>query len=418
MIPYRFTLIVLIFFSVSIISQRDAAKEILNDLCSENMCGRGYVKFGHIKAAKYIQEYYKAINLTSFKNGTYLQPFKIKANTFPNDLQVSINGLELKEGEDYILDPSSGTANGDFKLDVVDNQRLNSFLSELSYSKITELKGKVIVLNSTTSNNVDTLKIFNDLKIGLSQLCPVIWINNNKFTWSVSKEEAEFPIIELRDSTIKNADSISLNITNQFLNDITTHNVIGKVNGKKNKTIIISAHYDHLGMMGEAIFPGANDNASGISMLLSLATYYSNITPEYNMVFMAFGAEEAGILGSKYYVEHPYFSLDEIKFVINLDIMGTGDEGITVVNGVQHKKQFKKLSKINVEHNYLTKIKIRGRAANSDHYWFSQLGIPAFFIYTMGGIKAYHDVFDRSETLPLTEFNDLHQLLIDFVDEF
>tara|TARA_B110000438_G_C15752768_1_gene623756 strand:- start:131 stop:1387 length:1257 start_codon:yes stop_codon:yes gene_type:complete len=418
MIPYRCTLIFLIFFSVSIIAQRDAAKEILNDLCSEDMYGRGYVKFGHIKAAKYIQEYYKTINLKSFKKGTYLQPFKIKANTFPNDLHVSINGLELVEGEDYILDPASGTANGDFKLEVVDNKRINSFLSGLSYSKITDLKGKVIVLNSSATNNVDTLKIFNDLKIGLSQLCPVIWINNNKFTWSVSKEEAEFPIIELRDSSIKNADSISLNITNQFLNDITTHNVIGKVNGKKKKTIIISAHYDHLGMMGEAIFPGANDNASGIAMLLSLATYYSNITPEYNMVFMAFGAEEAGILGSKYYVEHPYFSLDEIKFVINLDIMGTGDQGITVVNGVQHKKQFKKLSEINVEHNYLTKIKIRGRAANSDHYWFSQLGIPAFFIYTMGGIKAYHDVFDRSETLPLTEFNDLHQLLIDFVDEF
>ena len=53
-----------------------------------------------------------------------------------------------------------------------------------------------------------------------------------------------------------------------------------------------------------------------------------------------------------------------------------------------------------------------------DHYWFSQLGVPAFFIYTMGGIKAYHDVYDCSATLPLTEFNDLYQLLIDFVETF
>ena len=416
--PFKLILIVLAFLSVSIHAQRDEASEILNDLCADDMYGRGYVKFGHIKAAKYIQEYYKKINLKSFKKNTYLQPFNIKANTFPNDLEISINGKVVIEGEDYMLDPASGSANGDFKLEIVDSKSISNFISKLSYSKITNLKGSAIVLNSSTTSNVDTLKIFNDLKIGLSQLYPVFWINNDKFTWSVSKEASEFPIIEIRDSMLQNADSVSLKINNLFLNDITTHNVIGKVNGKKNKTIIISAHYDHLGMMGEAIFPGANDNASGIAMLLSLAKYYSNKTPKYNLVFMAFGAEEAGILGSKYYVEHPYFNLDEIKFVVNLDIMGTGDEGITVVNGVQHKKQFKELSKINKENNYLSKIKIRGRAANSDHYWFSQLGVPAFFIYTMGGIKAYQDVYDRSSTLHLTEFDDLYQLLIDFVATF
>ena len=131
---------------------------------------------------------------------------------------------------------------------------------------------------------------------------------------------------------------------------------------------------------------------------------------------MAFGAEEVGILGSKFYVDNPLFPLEDIKFVLNLDILGTGDEGITVVNGVQHKKLFKKLTSINSKQQYLAKVKIRGRAANSDHYWFSQLGIPAFFIYTMGGIKAYHDVYDKSQTLPLSEFDDLYHLLIEFIE--
>jgi aminopeptidase YwaD len=80
-----------------------------------------------------------------------------------------------------------------------------------------------------------------------------------------------------------------------------------------------------------------------------------------------------------------------------------------------HKKQFKKLSKINKKKDYVPKVKIRGRAANSDHFWFSQLGVPAFFIYTVGGIQAYHDVYDRPETLPLTEFDDLHDLIIDLL---
>ena len=408
--------VVLLLISGSLISQNNPSREILNDLCSDEMMGRGYVRFGHVKAAKYIQEYYKSIQLKQFKKGTYLQPFKIKANTFPNDLNVSIDGKPLNEGVDYILDPSSGTAKGKFGLIKVDQKNLMDFLDEVSLSKIKNFEGKVLVLNALNSNNPDTLSIFNELKIGLSMICPIIWINNEKFTWSISIDQAEFPILELKDSLIWDADSVYLDVENVFLRDIVTHNVIGSISGLKKKSIIISAHYDHLGMMGKALFPGANDNASGVAMLLSLANYFSDKSPKYNLVFIAFGAEEAGILGSKYYVENPLFPLDDIKFVLNLDIMGTGDEGITVVNGLLHKKQFKQLTSINKKQEYLSKIKIRGRAANSDHYWFSQLGIPSFFIYTLGGIKAYHDVYDRSETLPMSEFNDLFHLLIDFIE--
>lgn len=408
--------VVLLLISGSLISQNNPSREILNDLCSDEMMGRGYVRFGHVKAAKYIQEYYKSIQLKQFKKGTYLQPFKIKANTFPNDLNVSIDGKPLNEGVDYIIDPSSGTAKGKFGLIKVDQKNLMDFLDEVSLSKIKNFEGKVLVLNTLNSNNPDTLSIFNELKIGLSMICPIIWINNEKFTWSISRDQAEFPILELKDSLIWDADSVYLDVENVFLRDIVTHNVIGSISGLKKKSIIISAHYDHLGMMGKALFPGANDNASGVAMLLSLANYFSDKSPKYNLVFIAFGAEEAGILGSKYYVENPLFPLDDIKFVLNLDIMGTGDEGITVVNGLLHKKQFKQLTSINKKQEYLSKIKIRGRAANSDHYWFSQLGIPSFFIYTLGGIKAYHDVYDRSETLPMSEFNDLFHLLIDFIE--
>ena len=415
MIFFRYV-VVLLLISGSLISQNNPSREILNDLCSDEMMGRGYVRFGHVKAAKYIQEYYKSIQLKQFKKGTYLQPFKIKANTFPNDLNVSIDGKPLNEGVDYILDPSSGTAKGKFGLIKVDQKNLMDFLDEVSLSKIKNFEGKVLVLNTLNSNNPDTLSIFNELKIGLSMICPIIWINNEKFTWSISRDQAEFPILELKDSLIWDADSVYLDVENVFLREIVTHNVIGSISGFKKKSIIISAHYDHLGMMGKALFPGANDNASGVAMLLSLANYFSDKSPKYNLVFIAFGAEEAGILGSKYYVENPLFPLDDIKFVLNLDIMGTGDEGITVVNGLLHKKQFKQLTSINKKQEYLSKIKIRGRAANSDHYWFSQLGIPSFFIYTLGGIKAYHDVYDRSETLPMSEFNDLFHLLIDFIE--
>ena len=118
------------------------------------------------------------------------------------------------------------------------------------------------------------------------------------------------------------------------------------------------------------------------------------------------------------YVHNPVFPLTDILFLVNLDILGTGDEGITVVNGAVHTKEFELLSKINNEREYLVKVKKRGKAAISDHYPFSEANVPCFYIYTMGGIKAYHDVYDVPETLPLTEFEDLFRLLTDFVATF
>ena len=94
----------------------------------------------------------------------------------------------------------------------------------------------------------------------------------------------------------------------------------------------------------------------------------------------------------------------------------TGDDGITVVNGSVFKKEFALLHSINEREKYVVKIKSRGKAANSDHYWFTEKGVPSFFIYAMGGIQAYHDVYDKGETLPLTDFEDLFNLIIKFYE--
>ena len=98
-----------------------------------------------------------------------------------------------------------------------------------------------------------------------------------------------------------------------------------------------------------------------------------------------------------------------------MDLLGTGDDGIMVVNATVFKEQFEKLNTINTEKNYVKQIKQRGKAANSDHYWFTEKGVPSFFIYTMGGIQAYHDIYDIEKTLPLTDYVDVCNLLIEFV---
>ena len=110
--------------------------------------------------------------------------------------------------------------------------------------------------------------------------------------------------------------------------------------------------------------------------------------------------------------------LSKIKFLINLDLLGTGEEGIMVVNGALHQEAFDRLTNLNKTTGQLTQIKKRGKAANSDLYWFTEKGVPCFFIYTMGGISAYHDVYDRPDTLPLTRYRNVFQLLTAFVAGF
>ncbi|MDP1745248.1 MAG: hypothetical protein Q8L90_06715 [Bacteroidota bacterium] len=73
---------------------------------------------------------------------------------------------------------------------------------------------------------------------------------------------------------------------------------------------------------------------------------------------------------------------------------------------------------LEAQNSFIKDVKIRGKAANSDHYFFSEKGVKAFFIYTMGGINAYHDIYDRSETLPLNEFEDLFKLIMSFSTYF
>jgi aminopeptidase YwaD len=152
-------------------------------------------------------------------------------------------------------------------------------------------------------------------------------------------------------------------------------------------------------------------------MLLNLAKAIQAKPIKYNVVFILFAGEEIGLLGSKYFTENPLLDLSKIKFLVNLDLNGTGDEGATVVNSTVFKAQFNLLKAINDQQKLLPQLKTRGKAANSDHYWFSEKGVPAFFIYTMGGISAYHDIYDKAETLPLTKYKELHQLLLSFIQQ-
>jgi hypothetical protein len=416
----KFLVLLLFCYSLGGFSQNlEYTKSIIDTLTSNYFGGRGAVNNGELKAAKYLQNEFRRNHLSSF-DSSFFQTFEYPINTFPGEMSVTLDGNKLVPGKDFIVDPSSGAIGGTY--DIVWYYKGN-VPSKKEFKKLVIrnfFANKIIVIDDLDTE--DNKEIFELLKLNVFGAAGIIHLEDKKLTQSLSKTYFDFGILRImREKISRKSRKIEIEIDQKFVRKQPSQNVIGFIKGEEfpDSIIILSAHYDHLGFMGsETYFPGANDNASGIALLLNLAYHYAHKEPpKKTIVFMLFGAEEAGILGSKYFVENPMFNLSRINFVLNMDIMGTGNEGAMIVNGSVHPDQFKLINRINQENDYLQQIKSRGKAANSDHYWFSEKGIPAFFIYTLGGISAYHDINDRAETLPLTEFEDCFRLLRDFIDE-
>jgi Zn-dependent M28 family amino/carboxypeptidase len=104
-------------------------------------------------------------------------------------------------------------------------------------------------------------------------------------------------------------------------------NMIGYVPGKTDNVIVISAHYDHLGVVKGDVFNGADDNASGVGGLLKMAAYFAKNKPNNTIIFAAFDAEEMGLQGAKAFVANPTVAIDKIKLNINMDMIAHNDKG-------------------------------------------------------------------------------------------
>lgn len=421
--PMKNTLLttLLIAFSLASFSQKELAKKLIDTLASDEFYGRGYVNNGDKIAADYIAKKFKEYGALPVNGDSYFQGYAFPVNTFPTKVEITVNNMLLKTGEDFIVTPNSGSATGAYTLKMITIENYEKEIAKESFQNDNKKIAYVIDLPKAEGREgyFEQLK----LKNSIASIAPLFVINDNKFTWSVAQEALKFPVIEIKSDLLQNQTSVTLNIENKLIESYKTQNVLGYIPAKRKckrkKFFVFTAHYDHLGMMGQtATFNGANDNASGVAMMLTLMKHFSENNPEYSVLFIAFGGEEAGLIGSKYYVENPIIPLDKMKFLLNVDLMGTGSEGIQVVNSTEHPKEFERLKKINEKYDLLKQIKPRGKAANSDHYWFEEAGVPSFFTYTLGGVTFYHDIQDRPETLPLTEFDDLHKLIVLFVNSF
>lgn len=203
-------------------------------------------------------------------------------------------------------------------------------------------------------------------------------------------------------------------------------NIIGYIDNHAPYTIVVGAHYDHLGdgrqggsrdSLGVGqIHNGADDNASGVAGLLELARHYSNnnIKEAFNLLFIAFGAEELGLVGSRYFTENPTIPLENIHWMLNMDMIGryNADNGVAVI-GYGTSSKFPTIFE-----NITSDIKFnlsRDGNGGSDQTSFYKKNIPVLFFHT-GGHEDYHKPGDDPEKIDYEALESILKLEIDVIN--
>lgn len=205
-----------------------------------------------------------------------------------------------------------------------------------------------------------------------------------------------------------------------------TRNVLGFLDNGATHTVVIGAHFDHLGLGTQGsskaekpegqIHNGADDNASGVAGLLELARYFAEngMKEPCNFLFIAFGAEELGLQGSRYFVEHPTLPLDRINFMTNMDMIGryNPDRGLGI-GGYGTSAAWPGIFEgVKSEVKFFTD---RAGSGGSDHGSFYAKKIPVLFFHT-GGHDDYHKPTDDADKIDTIAEAAILKIEIDLIE--
>jgi len=304
-------------------------------------------------------------------------------------------------------------------------------------------KGVLLVSPSSIDRSDHTVDITFDKSVSDAGI-PVLSITRNLASYILNLPVTSIDSLEKTMLKTKQTIGFTTNnvvkATTQIVREkAISRNIVGTITGKdpmlKNEYIVIGAHYDHLGMGGNgsgsrvpdeiAVHGGADDNASGVASLLELARYFSKEEnrPARSIIFASFGAEEMGIIGARYFVEHPPVDIKSIKTMINLDMVGRlkeKEEGIDPylsISGTGTSNVTDSILNILEAGRSFTIKRIPDGYGPSDHAAFYTAGVPVLFI-TTGAHSDYHTPLDTPDKINYTGQSDLTTFTADLAKKF
>lgn len=446
----KYIICFLIFISQLVSAQTDSSKRITEVIAQSYV--RGNVKFlaaDEMKgrdtgspeleiAAAYLAAGFAASGLTpapGFKS--FYQAVPILRTTPPAEIRLAINHESFEIKKDLLLFAGAdanlkgnivfagyGTPQDFERIDVKgkivmclighpEDTILNRAFQETAFTKNAEarMRGAVALIEIVALPGITFEALgnyFSQQRITLrenGELIPHLLIRN---------------IIEsslLKTLKEKGVMQCSLSIQGANPEKISARNVIGYLEGNdaalKKEYIVITAHYDHIGTgkknaEGDSIYNGARDNALGTTALLAAARYLGQNRPARSVLFIGFTAEEKGLLGSKWYTDHPVVPLQQTVFNLNADGGGYNDKSIVTINGLEYTNTEEVLKQACAAFGLKAAadpVPQYNLYAGSDNYRFATVGIPA--INFAPGIKAfdaeimkyYHQLPDHASSL-------------------
>ena len=372
-------------------------------------------------ARDFIQSRMAEFGLLPFGEEGYLQPFPVAENVIVN---YDMTGLRM--GKKVLIPqvdfyPVAYSSNGQASAKTV-YIGYGIIKEDGSYNDYTgkDVEGKIAVLNISSPDGIHPHSAYTSyhsvsqrLKIAKEKgALAVLLINPEKTASDVSELfksilSVDIPVLFVRNQNIEEqlvakSRKITLSVNMEEQTSL-AYNVIGLVDNGQRKTVVLGAHYDHIGMGVEnslyegkpAIHNGADDNGSGTTLLLELLNYYGTRKDQnYNYAILFFSAEESGLIGSKYFTEHPTFPLVTVDYMINFDMVGRLRDNRFQISGTGTALEWDRVLSEPV-HQLNIKKDPYG-VGPSDHTSFYFKDIPVLHFFT-GTHEDYHKPSDDVE---------------------
>jgi len=456
-------------------------KQHIAVLSSDYFEGREVGEPGEEKAAKYISAYFSKIGIPPYNDSTYFQEFKLIKRSFVNiDLQVSGKkyeqnkeyfsfpmfppsviksdevlflgyGIETNQYNDYqqdvegkvimILQGEPKDKNGNYIVSGSEKKSpKRSWKEKLKTAKKNKAKAVIFISeNFDKDYNLYKHRIEHEalnLLIKEDEL-PFVYINKGVAEKILGRNKTERfkKEISATKSTLNKKIKKSISLATKTKEKIITgKNVLGYIEGSdpelKKELIVITAHYDHIGIIDGEIHNGADDNASGTAGLLEIAATFQlakklGVEFKRSILCMPVSAEEKGLLGSYYYAENPEFPLENTIVNLNMDMVGRpdknhpGNENYIYLIGSDKlstdlhntsEKTNEKYVKMELDYRYNEPGDPNRFYYRSDHYNFAKNNIPSIF-YFSGIHEDYHKPTDTMEKLSFKKITSLTKLI-------
>jgi len=391
-------------------------------LASNELEGRRAGDMGEQKAVDYIIKQYQELGIQPMGDNGFMQSFPIdEGKRFSNNAYIKINNQKAILDSDFFALSNSGFGKFNSKASVSLNEPkqvwfmdVNDVLEENATNPHFDLnnwiintatqikdKGAVALFLHNSGTTVDNIQ-FNKYDTTKALSLPIVYFTKQGFTKFFDDELATYQI----------ETDISFEHPTR-----TAHNVVGFIDNHAANTIILGAHLDHLGYnqdkhgldLNNLVHNGADDNASGTAALMELAKSLLKKSPKNNnYLFIHFSGEELGLLGSKYWLDHPTYQ-GSFNYMINMDMVGRYDTArkLTIGGFGTSSKWAEVLSKTTTP--LFTHYDSAGTGP-SDHASFYRKDMPVLFLFT-GSHSDYHKATDDADKINYDAQKDVVRLV-------